>query len=365
MPNPTITELFFQLIQCGIGQRDSLSEVPSKEQWTEIWEIAEKQSLMGIAYSGIASMPQSQRPPKQILLSWYQVAETIKENSALQCKQCKAVSNKFLTDGFRNCILKGQGIAQYYPDPLLRNPGDIDIWLEGGYKRISEYIRRYFPNIEPVYHHMDFPIKKGLSIEVHFTPSWMHSPLKNRKLQKFFVEKFEEQCSNTANGNFPVPTTAFNRVYILLHIFRHLFQEGIGMRQMLDYYFILKQGMNAAEKEEYTRTLKELGLLKFASAVMYAMQAMFAMDRTLMPVAPDRKRGEFLVNEIMIAGNFGKYDSRYRIVSKDKEFLHFWNSMQRTARLVRQYPSEALWSPYFKVWHFFWRKQRKQKAKKK
>ena len=65
----------------------------------------------------------------------------------------------------------------------------------------------------------------------------------------------------------------------------------------------------------------------------------------------------------MLAGNFGKYDSRYAMVPKEKEFSHFVNSMRRTVRLITQYPGEVLWSPYFKIWHKIWRKRNSPNVK--
>ena len=56
------------------------------------------------------------------------------------------VCRNFEQEGFRCCILKGQGNALLYPDPYMRTPGDIDIYLEGGRKRIMEYVNRVCPN---------------------------------------------------------------------------------------------------------------------------------------------------------------------------------------------------------------------------
>lgn len=356
----SVVELFFQLIRCGIGKQDSLLRLPNENEWEELFEIAQKQTLIGIAFAGIEKLPQQQRPSKRILLTWHTACERIKKKNIELDKRCIVVSKKFNQLGFSNCILKGQGIAQLYPDPTLRTPGDIDIWLDGGDKKIITYIKKNFPNCKPTYHHVEFPISKEVDIEVHFTPSWMHNPFANKRLQKYFVENAATQFSNsvtTENGKFPVPTTAFNRIYILLHIYRHMFLEGIGLRQMLDYYFVLQQKTTTQEKKEYNRLLKLFGLENFAAATTYVLQEIFGLENEKAIVAPDRKRGQFLLKEIMVAGNFGKYDTRYSIVSKENELAHFLNSMQRIARLIFHYPGETLWSPYFKLWHYMWRKR--------
>lgn len=355
-----IVELFFNLIRCGMGKCDCLSRAPGAVEWGELFEIAKKQTLVGIAFAGIERLPQEQRPPKDVLLQWYKMCMLIKKCNADLNRKCVAVSQKFRSEGFENCILKGQGLAQLYPDPTLRTPGDIDVWLDGGDKKAIGYVRRFFPECKPTYHHVDFPIALDLEIEIHYRPSWAYSPFANKRLQRFFSSVANEQFGNYVNtpeGAFPVPDLAFNRVYVLLHIYRHLFQEGIGLRQMLDYYYVLDKGFTVQESEECEKLLKVLGLKNFATATMYILKEKFGLENENLIVRPDARRGEFLLKEIMIAGNFGNYDSRYKIVSNESEVRHFLNSMKRITRLVAQYPSETLWSPYFKIWHFFWRKR--------
>lgn len=359
----SLTGLFFSLIRCGIGKRQSLPYAPSEGEWSTLYEIAEKQALTGIAFAGVMNLPPEQRPPKRILLMWHAASEQIREKNTELDKRSIAVSKRFSQLGFRNCILKGQGIAQLYPDPTLRCPGDIDIWLEGGTDKILGYVRKCFPRCKPTYHHVDFPIKKEVSIEIHFTPSWMYSPIGNSRLQRFIADNADKQFTGTTatpSGSIPAPTLEFNRIYILLHIYRHLFQEGIGLRQMLDYYFVLDKGFTAEEKAATLKTLKAIGLLDFAAAAMHVLKEKFGLEEEKLLTKPDRRRGEFLLKEIMTAGNFGKYDSRYAIIPKEQEFRHFANSMRRITRLTAQYPGETLWSPYFKAWHMLWRKRHAQ-----
>ena len=358
----SITDIFFCLIRCGIGKGSSLPQNPTPQQWQELFEMAKRQTLAGIAFAGVEALPAEQRPPKEIILHWYTLCENIKRKNAELDRKCAIVSQKFKSEGFDNCILKGQGIAQLYPNPALRTPGDIDIWLGGGERKAIEYVRKHIPDSHPTYHHVDFPIAPGLDIEVHYRPSWMCNPFTNKKIQQFYAGCADKQFANvvkTAGGNFAAPTPLFNRIYILHHIFRHLFFEGIGMRQILDYYFVMQQPMSDEEKREYKALLKRLGLYKFATAVCYVMQRTFAIDNGQCVVEPNAKEGEFLLNEILEAGNFGKYDTRYNATSRGMNVAHISNLVKRTLTILAHYPGEMLWDPLFRVWHFVWRKSKK------
>ena len=361
MQKPSVIELFFTLIQCSLGKRKELPCVPSPEEWEKIFDIAQKQTLAGITFAAVEKLPKEQLPPKKIILQWYCIAENIKKKNIELDRKCALVSEKFKNEGFRNCILKGQGIARLYPNPLLRTPGDIDIWLEGGTEKIIGYVRKHFPKCAPTYHHIDFLATAGHEIEIHYRPTWMYNAFTNKKLQTFFTEQSNAQFTNTVNtgeNSFQVPTASFNRIYILLHIYRHLFFEGIGLRQVLDYYYVMQQEMTDVEKVQYIKEIKRFGVEKFAGATMYAMQQVFAFDTSTSPVKPNKRHGEFLIKEIMLAGNFGKHDRRY--IQKNGLFAKLFNNARRAFTLLLYYPKESIWAPYFKIWHYLWRKKRER-----
>ena len=387
--------LFFELLQTAIGSRQALTHAPSAEEWSELYALAQKQALTGIAFRGVERLPEGQRPPKPLLMQWYMATERIKAMNAEQDRKALGVAHKFLDEGFPNVILKGQGIARLYRADRLtidadardglqtlfatstpeddtkhdtlnkataddklstyRTPGDIDIWLHSKREAILEYVRKHVPDCKPVYHHVDFPVVEGLAIEVHFTPSWMNSPVTNRRLQRFFGEHLSSSASSPEE--LPIPSLTFNRVYILVHIYRHLFAEGIGLRQLFDYYFVLCQGFTEEEREETMRTLRSLRMQRFAGAVMWVLKQVFDIDDRYMLIAPDEREGRFLLEEIMQAGNFGQYDQRLQHQQGESALHWGLRKVKRNFRFVRSYPSEVLWSPLFKLWHYFWRKR--------
>ena len=379
--------LFFELLQTAIGSRQALTHAPSAEEWSELYALAQKQALTGIAFRGVELLPEGQRPPKPLLMQWYMATERIKAMNAEQDRKALGVAHKFLDEGFPNVILKGQGIARLYRVEQIENsklkienchpegdathytlhttqerdlssyrtPGDIDIWLHSKREAILEYVRKHVPDCKPVYHHVDFPVVEGLAIEVHFTPSWMNSPVTNRRLQRFFGNHLSSSASSPEE--LPTPSLTFNRVYILVHIYRHLFAEGIGLRQLLDYYFVLCQGFTEEEREETMRTLRSLRMQRFAGAVMWVLKQVFDIDDRYMLTAPDEREGRFLLDEIMQAGNFGQYDQRLQHQQGESALHWGLRKVKRNFRFVRSYPSEVLWSPLFKLWHYFWRKR--------
>lgn len=360
------TEIFFHLLRYAIGSEEKFPYDINDEEWEMIFDISVKQALTGIAYYGVCKLPEEKRPQKGLLVKWHILCEQIKKrNIQLNTLACK-VSEKFRKEGFRNTILKGQGIASLYPMPLYRQSGDIDIWLEGERDSIVKYLRGIAPAKEMIsYHHTDFPVFKDTEIEVHFTPTWMNGYFGNRKLQRYFKECTPREFTNLQpigkeDEKATISTLQFNRVFILLHIYRHLFAEGIGLRQLLDYYMVLRQGFTTEERDSTLRTMKELRVIGFTRATMYVLHKVFGLEKRYMLVEPDCKEGEFLLNEIMIAGNFGWYDKRYGDLLGNNLPKRVYGKMRHVMRLFRYHPTESICSPLYKAWHYIWRRRKEK-----
>ena len=188
-------KIFFDFLRFCIGSAKDIPGSLKEVDWKELYAIAQKQALLGVLFHGIQRLPKELAPEQKLVMQWLAMAEMIrKQNIRLfldSVKVCKNFENK----GFANCILKGQGNALLYPDPYMRTPGDIDIYLSGGRKKIMKYVDRVCPNQVMRYHHVDFPVMKT-AIEVHFTPSYMFYPIHNSRMQKWFEKVMGEQCNH-------------------------------------------------------------------------------------------------------------------------------------------------------------------------
>jgi len=354
--------IFFDFLQFCIG---SVAEIPDSVKdadWNVLYLIAKKQALIGVVFHGIKQLPKELAPDEDLLMTWTGMAQKIKLKNVKLFKDSVKVCRNFGQEGFRNCILKGQGNALLYPDPYIRTPGDIDVYLEGGRKRVMQYVNEVCPNQVMRYHHVDFPVMKT-AIEVHFTPSYMFFPVYNRRMQKWFGEVMASQCSNVVDlpdgyGEITVPTLDYNVVYILSHLYRHVFTEGIGLRQLLDYYFVLVKGEERREKNliALQSELRWLGLWKFAKAMMYVLHEVFGLSEDKMVAPMDEREGKFLLAEIMRGGNFGQYDTRLGSKENEGKFHRYLRMNLRNLRFVKHYPTEALSEPLFRTWFAVWKK---------
>ena len=113
--------LFFELLQIAIARRERFTHTPTAEEWGELYALAQKQAMVGIAFRGVEQLPEEQRPPKALLMQWYMATERIKTLNTDMDRKALAVANKFLEEGFPGMVLKGQGIAQLYRVGRIEN----------------------------------------------------------------------------------------------------------------------------------------------------------------------------------------------------------------------------------------------------
>lgn len=356
-----MTELQFLRYFLGNDQPFPLLD---DERWKSIYDFCVKQSIAGISFYGVETI--DQKLPKELLLQWFALSEQIKQRNLLLNKRCVELVESLQKDGLESCILKGQGNALMYPNPYSRTPGDIDVWVKPkGYgssrrpdvKKVIEYVKGSNLEGKVCYHHIDYGLFNGVEVEIHYRPSFMFNPIHNQRLQKWFIAHSEEQFRHEVElpdgvGKVAIPTPEFNIIFQLSHIYNHVLHEGIGLRQFVDYYFLLKSDVRS-QRSDVSLTLKHLGLWKFAGAVMYVMREVFALDEQYMVAPVDERRGKVLLQEIMRGGNFGKYDEAN--IKADSRIKRNIQRIRRDIRMMQYFPSECLWEPVFRAYHFFWR----------
>ena len=358
--------LFFELIQVSIGKLDALSCEPSTAEWNALYGMAVKQAVAGVCFYGIQRLPKEQQPPKGLLLQWFALAEQIKQRNRLVNARACELQKLLEDDGLRACVLKGQGVARLYDfndnltdnDKLgaYRQSGDIDVWVDGERDDTIRHMKAHYKCGRAVIHHIDVEVFDDVPVEVHVVPSYAYSLPRYRVYKRFFNE-YKNECFVPSGLGFCVPSLGFNVVYMLLHIFRHVFHEGIGLRQLMDYYFVLRNfKLNLNRSANANKALREMGLLRFAAAVMYVEREVFGLQKEYMLCEPDEKAGQYLLDEIMRAGNFGQYDPRVREAHSGGMLKLYIKNVKRISDMVRDYPSEVLGAPFWKIGHFVWRK---------
>ncbi len=378
----------FEFIQIAIGTRTALSRPMTDKDWQRCFVFCKRQTLLGIGFTAVERLHEKGVScPSNLLKQWYVYALQTENINRKMNAQCRELSSRIESAGLLCCILKGQSHQMVYPEHLKarRSPGDIDVWChcpkEGvlltdaksqgekryyGHKAIREYVRRQArligvnDNLKTYYHHIEAPEIDKTHVEMHYRPSFMYSAVRNRRQQRYFSLHAEECMRNKTALGFSMLTPSVNVVYQMCHLFAHLMEMGLGLRQFIDYYFTLIQW------HDYCRTgtdvdndvmdvLRSLGLTRFAGAVMYILREVLAMPTHYYICEPDETEGPKVLADIIRGGNFGQYDDRGREMRNGETVAHSIWKLGHVMRFVARYPEESLCEPFFRLYHFFWR----------
>ena len=354
------TNLFFELLQMALGSRKGLSRVPSAREWEDVYEEAEKQAIDGLLLTGLERLPAEQLPSMDLKLQWIGETQIIEFQNKDMDQKCVELLGMLKKAGLSGTILKGQGIARLYDENLKgrRQPGDIDVYVDCGLEKALAFAQSLGQkDISWDYKHLHLELWEETEVEMHYHVEVLFNLRKNKRLQRWFDNELDELYELNPDTGFVTPSVRFNVFYILLHIYRHFLYEGVGLRQIIDYYFVLKKLSTAPipkdEDSHYLQAIEQFGMQKFAGGLMWVMQEVMAMPREWMPWEPNEKEGLYILAQVMEGGNFGHYsDKRSRLTGG---LGYVTRIVGHSLHLMHRYPSEAFWSPIWVLWHKAWK----------
>lgn len=336
-------ELFLELLHISLGSRDKLSRLPSSQEWSSLYAEAERQTVVGFLFTGLERLPEEQLPPLEVKLQWIGRVQMMEAEYCMHCERAVELSRRFHAVGFQSCVLKGVGMAQCYPIPSRRQCGDIDLWVNGRRKDVMAWMRSQCEIVHVTWHHVNATFFEDVVVEVHFHSSWLYNPFHYIKLRRFF-EKEKGKQMRERGGGFGYPTQAFNAVYTLTHILRHLLEEGVGFRHVVDYYYVISS-LSVEEREAASCIIREVGMSKILGAMMYVFMVACGASDDMLLCEPNEKEGKFFMEELFMAGNFGQ--TRQDGLNR--------NTLGRCLMMMMHYPSEVLWMFPFKARNKVWK----------
>ena len=350
-------KIYYKFIQFALGTYEGKEFLDGSAlngfDWQRFYDFAKKQTLVGIIMEGISRLPKAVAPKQSLLMNWFMMSQNISRMNFMLNEATVGVYNRVKAAGYDCCILKGQANAAMYANPAARTPGDVDMWVDASREEIRQLAQTLAKENgridEESYNHIALTTN-GISVELHYTPGFMANFTYNRRLQQWFRESIDAQCRNMIAlpdeaGEVAAPTADFNAVYQLYHLYHHYFYEGVGLRQVVDYYYVIlnfelgvlncrlrdeelknceletqNSKLNNSKSAKPTiqnsklktqHSLTRLGLWHFAGAMMYVLHEVLGLPEEKMIAPMDKKRGEMLLNDILCGGNFGHHDERH------------------------------------------------------
>ena len=188
--------LFQELVLISLGKRDRFSRRLTEADWALLYKEAQRQSLIGVLLTGVEKVVALGETKPKFLIQWIAQGMALESRNRLLDVRCKEITDIFRKLGLRSCVLKGQGVARLYPNPLRRQCGDIDLWVEGNRDEIYKVLKAKWRVGETVVHHADVEVFADALTEIHFIPSFTYSPFLFRRYKFFFKKWADRQFAN-------------------------------------------------------------------------------------------------------------------------------------------------------------------------
>ena len=357
-----IDRILFSLLRLALGTSTETPDFSAltKADWQKLIDLSFEQGVAALSVDGLGLMVDGvdllDSPELEDLkYEWFASTFDTELRNKNVSARAKEVYEFFAEAGFRSCVLKGQGLAQLYPVPEHRAAGDIDLWVEGDRDEVLDYIRQKGIRITHVdVKHSDAEFFEDVPVEIHSLPSYTFDPICWRRLKKWAGKQIGIQAAHyESKVGFAYPNIEFNLVYVLHHIYRHIFNEGVGLRQVTDYACVMLHS-DGCNREEVWKEIGALKMRRFASGMMWVMKECYHIDDTLLLCKPCEKEGRFLLNEFLHGGGYGRYDNRHSLNYSKNILVRGFTQFRRNLTFLTHYPNEVLWSPIWKICHRSW-----------
>lgn len=223
--------------------------------------------------------------------------------------------------GIRSVLLKGQGLAQYYPKPELRQCGDIDLYV--GLERYADsydVVKPLATQIDDrkaleVGKHYDFFVGK-VAVEMHRYSDRYPTPKLDRIYQEVSLKGLNEDLVPLMFSGQTVytPSDEYNAFYIFSHLFHHFLINGLGARQLCDWMLFLRARSSHIDMSSLETILRRLDMLKPWQAFGCVLVKYFGMPAESFPFYDSalEHKADNIVRRLLDEGNFGKERDVYK-----------------------------------------------------
>ena len=313
-------QALFALLQAGLwGRFDeaAASAFPlSAGEWERVFTLARQQTVTGIAFRGLDFLSEEAAPPMGIMAKWMAHADRIEQSNRVMNETVAKLYGHFASAGVEAVLQKGQGVAAMYPEPLLRECGDIDLYFPG-HDGVSDpllgidgAVRERHPDDSWAY------VVDGIIVEHHTDLLDIQSPRAKRYVKRLIEEKGFEKVVTGGGVEVLVPAPEVNLLLLSSHILKHAFGVGIGLRQLCDYAVARRYYEGRVNPQEMREIWKKTGLEKWQGLLEEFIGRFLDSDCALARNDNEesfyKKKTGVLLDIVLKGGNFGVY-------SKDRE----------------------------------------------
>jgi len=354
-----LQDIFFQLLRIGLwgqGKLETISPLNEKE-WNQIYAWAVPHTVEGIIFDSFVLLTEEQLPPQSLRLKWAVRVDQIERHNLRMNKVIASQYNSFTSLGLSPILQKGQGVAQFYNNPLHRICGDIDWHFEdGGYAKARSYVKEKNSDVHDTKSFSLHYTWDGQFIEHHKQLFDLRNPLIQSYLRKT-TKKYQHKqtCLNIENTAVRILAPELQIFQVNAHILKHMITFGMGLRQFCDSAKLYAHYSNSIDTKALKKIYQKTGILKWTHLLHQILVDNMGLPKSQIPFAyPEKTNSNWMLKEIWHGGNFGYYDRRYSDGTVNNNIsVHPDGAKRLWGNFKRYFPYAPQEAIFFPIMHFY------------
>ena len=300
------------------GENKEPSKEISSQEYHSLMDFAAKQTVAGMVAQCVTDKRLKTELTPNDAVQTLLYLQSIHQQNTLLNSELVALAKLLDAQKIKFIVLKGQTIAAHYPNPLSRTPGDIDFYVrKKDFKKAVDVLEKEW-NVNfcgsDSTHHLEFKHNKVL-FEMHFEILELFSKKQKRRFDNIAVSY---PIAHTNINGYKIPTLApvVNIAYTFGHLWYHLLELGVGMRQLCDLAILINAAFekddkkSATEAESLDRVLHEIGFHKAFCVLEAVLQKYFGLKHIPIQANMNATHIETVMQRVIRYGNFGHYGRR-------------------------------------------------------
>lgn len=342
-----------------------LSDVDIKSLFNE----AQGQAVLGLAMDGIEriSLRLADKSNRKLLLSWIATREMIQQQNLLHIKTIRDIHCLLKNKDIPVVFMKGVTAAQRYPQPLNRTVGDIDfVVAENDFKRTLKALEEIADvDYELIHEHHGMAHIGDITLEPHYKVHNYQYKANDRAMQEIFGEVFPDKLRHIEIGETEIPVfpPTMESVFLVSHMVNHVYEEGLGLRQVIDYrQFLEKDGdkVDWTLHSEYLKRMHMTSAFHIFSRICEKYLGLPTDICNLQYTSSELRFADKMMDDIMNVGNFGRNTYVFDYSSKWGEAKNYLWVVSRCIRLGALCRTESMSWPIAKAKRYLWKKSLKK-----
>lgn len=344
------THQFLSLLKVSLCDDKPNPKDFENTDWNWIFKMAQKQTVIPLILDGLSVLPKEVHPGMPQKMKMMAYVQSVEKTNLKHRQVIGRINGILKENGIEVVFMKGQTTALRYPNPLHRQPGDIDFVVDKSKfdetLDILDKIGR--TDRELIHEHHGMAYVEGIPIEPHYKIHNYQRPSTDRVIQKLFNEVFPSELIYTDIDGYEIPILppTFESVFLISHMVNHIYEEGLGLRQVIDYSLFLKKNGMVIDWKRHEEYLKEMRMTK-AWRIFTCLCIDYLGLKTEAAIKDfsnkEKKDAKRLFEDIMRLGNFGRGEYVFKHNGMMDALSNYLWVVKRCLKMGFVCPSEAVW----------------------